>query len=109
MTELRKILDLFEGAGFTVTYCLAPIQSFPIFGSTPKEVRRPSNCFEVALKSCANDNPKQETARTSDVISLAENAGYYVTYFNKDDYVTYCNYGGTMLIHLAPPKESSTQ
>jgi hypothetical protein len=106
MSELRKIFDLFEGAGFTVTYCLMPIEFFPLFETMPKEIKASSECFEIAIKSssikCAHKTLEEETAHASAIITLAENAGYQAVYFKKGDYINAYNYGGTILIHLIP-------
>jgi hypothetical protein len=87
MAELRKILDLFEGAGFTVTYLLASYLS---------------SSFEVAIKSSSItkiDEFKNETAAALEVVSLVEKNGYRVLRYNTGGIIS--KYEGTIHLEIA--------
>jgi hypothetical protein len=88
MAELRKLLDLFEGAGFTVTYLLASYLS---------------HFFEIALKSSSITNIdefKNETATALEVVSLAEKNGYRVLNYNTNGIIS--KYEGTIYLEIIP-------
>jgi hypothetical protein len=88
MAELRKILDLFEGAGFTVTYLQADYLS-----------RR----FKIAIKSSSIteiDQFEHETATAGRVIYLAEKNWYRVLNYCADIDEVLIKYEGTIYLEI---------
>jgi predicted nucleotidyltransferase len=96
MVELRRILDLFEGAGFTVTYV---------------RTRYSAHSFEITIKSETIDEGnstvdayKNEPADISGIANLFEKTGYeIIKYEKKWDVVT--KYLGTIYLEIAPKEK----
>jgi hypothetical protein len=91
MAELRKIFDLFEGAGFTITYLSA----------------HPSGRFDLAVKSSSITNIEdyeKETAAAGDVISLMERNGCRVLTYRTAGIAA--QYAGTMYLEIGPDERN---
>jgi hypothetical protein len=87
MAELRKLLDLFEGAGFTVTYISANYLS---------------HHFEIVLKSSSIikiEDFEHETATASTVANLVEENGYRITDYHIGSDVN-AAYAGTIYFKI---------
>jgi hypothetical protein len=70
MAELRKILDIFDGTEFTVTYFYTPYYSHSFF------IAFEPNSIDIDVK--------QKIAITSDFINLMEKNGYRILMYRTD-------------------------
>jgi hypothetical protein len=93
MDEFKAIVDLFDGAGFTIVYFLA---------------RYYSRSFTIVIKSGsivddANtaDNYKNEPADIAGIAALFEKTGYEIIRYEKKWNVV-AEYSGTMYLEIAP-------
>jgi nucleoside diphosphate kinase len=94
MAELRKILDLFEGAGFTVTH----LSAFYL-----------SRRFEIAIKSSSIItfyDYEKETAKAGNVITLMEKNGYRVSTYRTTGAAA--EYAGTMYLEIDSGEKETT-
>jgi hypothetical protein len=92
MAELRKILDMFEGAGFTVTYLRANYFSCR---------------FAIVIKSSSLtdiEDFKHETATASAIVRLIEGNSYQITNYGTGPNVV-SEYGGTICLEIAAGKK----
>jgi hypothetical protein len=92
-SELRKILDILEEAGFTVTYY-----------RFAKD--HPDCCSTVSVKSAniadAYDHFEAETAESGAVCALLEKQKYQVRKCVLNKHIA-AHYGGTFLLEIIPP------
>jgi hypothetical protein len=93
MAELRKILDMFEGAGFTVTYLRTRHPNY-----LPRR-------FEIAVKSSELDKFGFEATTAGEVVSLVEKNGYWVSLLNHctDGIIT--EYEATIYLKITAGKK----
>jgi nucleoside diphosphate kinase len=85
MTELGKILDMFENAGFTVSYFQAYFLSR----------------FDIAIKSesiKSVDDFQHEKATAGEIVSLMEKNGYTVIKYSTPAHSLY----GTIYLEITP-------
>jgi hypothetical protein len=93
MDELRKIVDLFDGAGFTIVYFLA---------------RYYSHSFTIVIKSGSivdnertADDYKNEQAGIAGIVTLFEKTGYEIIRYEKKWNVV-AEYSGTIYLEIVP-------
>jgi hypothetical protein len=84
MKELRKIVDLFEEAGFTVTYFDT---NYPVTIAIKSE-----SLIEI-------DDYKHEPATVADIAAYLGTIGYEIIAYNKNREVI-TKYGGTMYLEI---------
>jgi hypothetical protein len=102
MAELRKILDLFEGAGFTVTDLQANYFSrfFEIAIKSSSITEIDLDQFELETET---DEFELETATAGEVVSLVEKNGYQVLDYCTDGVIS--KYEGTIYLKIASKEE----
>jgi hypothetical protein len=89
IAELRKLLDMFEGAGFTMTDLHA---------------RYFSHLFEITIKS--SSITKLKTATAGEIVSLVEKNGYRVLNYSTDGIIS--KYEGTIYLKIAAREKETT-
>jgi hypothetical protein len=103
-SELRKLLDMFEGAGFMVMH----YQSIKMY---QKDIRYVSYLI-VSVKSerikDAYKDFEDEKTSASAVCALLEEQDYRVRNCTLDKNLAY-DYGGTFYLELIPPSENTKQ